>query len=334
MKRAPFIEARSARWARLEQLVGRLDRARGRRRGAVTGAEELASLYRRTCQDLALARRRMYGRALIERLNALALAARNHVYRDNTRVLSRTARFFGRDFPRYVRAEWRFFWISAIVYLVPLVTMMLLARERPDLLFAAVDPELVQQFEEMYDPAERVTLGRTADEAVAMFGFYVQNNVGGDIRAFAGGALWGVGTLLFLLFNGVVHGAVFGHVSTIGFGDMLWPFVSSHVTIEMSAFFIASAAGLRVGAALVAPGRRTRARALRDDSARTLGMFAGAVAMTVAAAFVEGFWSASAAPAALKYAVGALLAAATVLYFTLAGRGAPEQADEARAPRS
>jgi uncharacterized membrane protein SpoIIM required for sporulation len=338
VKRAGFIAAREARWARLEELVERLDAAHsrpGRRRDAgVEDAAALAPLYRRTCQDLALAKHRMYGRALIERLNAVALAARVHVYRDSTKLFARTATFFGRDFPRYVRAESRFFWISALVYLAPLIAVMLIARDRPDLLFAAADPELVQNFEEMYDPARPGGLGRTAEEAVAMFGFYVQNNVGGDIRAFAGGALWGVGTLLLLFYNGLVHGAVFGHVSAIGFGDMLWPFVSGHAAVELTAFFISSAAGLRVGAALIAPGRRTRTRALREDSARTLGMFGGAVAMTVAAAFVEGFWSASAAPPALKYAVGALLTAATVLYFLLAGRGAPHTTDAARTPRS
>lgn len=320
MKRGPFIAQREASWKRLAELVAELEALRATPSRASAPAE-LLPLYRRVCQDLALARRRMYGGALVERLNALVLAARNHVYRDRSRPLASAVRFIARDFPRLVRSEAGFFWLSTIVYLVPLVAMMLISSERPDLLFAAVDPAMVQQFEEMYNPSEGHTDGRSADDAIAMFGFYISNNVGGDIKAFAGGALWGVGTLLFLIYNGLVHGSVFGHVTQIGFGGELWPFVCGHAVLELSGLFVASAAGLRLGAALVAPGRRSRSRALRENGARALQLFLGAVAMTVGAAFIEGFWSASAAAVEVKFAVGACTSLATASYLLLAGRG-------------
>jgi hypothetical protein len=43
--------------------------------------------------------------------------------------------------------------------------------------------------------------------------------------------------------------------------------------------------------------------------------------MTVGAAFIEGFWSASAAPVNVKFAVGACTSLATASYLLLAGRG-------------
>ena len=44
---------------------------------------------------------------------------------------------------------------------------------------------------------------------------------------FAGGAIFGLGSLFFLLFNGIFLGAMIGHVMAIGHGDQFWQFVVS-----------------------------------------------------------------------------------------------------------
>ena len=46
--------------------------------------------------------------------------------------------------------------------------------------------------------------GRSGDQDAAMAGFYVYNNVGIAFRCFATGILFGLGSLFFLLYNGLV----------------------------------------------------------------------------------------------------------------------------------
>nr|WP_241086131.1 stage II sporulation protein M [Candidatus Vondammii sp. HM_W22] len=61
----------------------------------------------------------------------------------------------------------------------------------------------------MYDPANR-KLGRASERSseidFVMFGFYISNNIGVGFRTFAGGISFGLGSVLFLLFNGLVNG--------------------------------------------------------------------------------------------------------------------------------
>jgi uncharacterized membrane protein SpoIIM required for sporulation len=317
VKREPFVAARSERWSKLQRLIDGL-----RRRKSVGGTPEFPRLYRQVCQDLALARRRMYGRELALDLNQLALDGREQLYRPAGRFLPRILDFFLRGFPRLVRGEAKLFWLAAALYVVPLAAMIVYAHTRPEVLYAVLDPEQVAEFEEMYDPADTAAGGgRESGSDVAMFGFYIMNNVGADFRFFAGGLAWGLGTILLLVFNGLFHGAVFGHLMHIGYDSTLFPFIIGHASFELTAMLISSAAGLRLGHTVLAPGRRTRTRALREVGSRCLLLLLGAAAMTMIAAFIEGFWSPSAAPIAAKFAVAGVLWTSVTVYFLFAGRG-------------
>jgi uncharacterized membrane protein SpoIIM required for sporulation len=179
----------------------------------------------------------------------------------------------------------------------------------------------MRSFESMYDPqAARRVFGRESASDFAAFGFYVYNNVGIAFRTFASGVLGGLGSAFYLVFNGIYLGAVAGHLSTHGMASTLWPFVIAHGAFELTAIVLAGQAGLHLGYALVAPGRRPRARALREAGRESGVIMLGAAAMLLVAALIEAFWSSSAQPVAVKFAVGGALWALVIGYFALAGR--------------
>jgi uncharacterized membrane protein SpoIIM required for sporulation len=155
-----------------------------------------------------------------------------------------------------------------------------------------------------------------------MFGYYIWNNIGIGFRTFAGGMAIGIGSVLALLFNGIVIGAVAGHLTEVGYTGTFWPFVAGHSALELTAICISGAAGLVLGHALLAPGRRTRAEALKLAALEAVTLVMGAALMLLGAALVEAFWSSNGAVGApVKYAVSAVLWLAVILYLTLAGRG-------------
>ena len=60
----------------------------------------------------------------------------------------------------------------------------------------------------------------------------------------------------------------------VGVPEVLWTWVAAHAPVELTAIFIASGAGMRVGLAPVFPGRQSRAAAFRErglDSVALLG---------------------------------------------------------------
>lgn len=255
---------------------------------------EFPALYRRLCQRLALARHRRYSANLVQRLNALVVRGHQQLYRrdERTTALDRVATVLVHEFPRSLRARPGPLALSCVLFFgVALLTFGTIVSQ-PDLVHAILSPMQIAGMERMYDPDSTHFLRpREADGDLAMFAFYIRNNVGIGLRTFGAGLALAVGTIYVLVFNGLVLAAVAAHLHNIGFGETFWPFVAGHAALELGAIAVAGAAGLRLGLALVKPGLRTRALAIREEAAAVVPVVCGFAAMLVLAAVVEAFWS-------------------------------------------
>ena len=113
-----------------------------------------------------------------------------------------------------------------------------------------------------------------------MFGFYIRNNVGVAFQCFAGGLFAGLGTLFFLAYNGAFSGALAGYLTERGLSYTFYSFIATHSAFELTAIVLSGAAGLRIGHALLAPGRLTRLQSLvqatRDSAVLLYGVTAHA----------------------------------------------------------
>jgi uncharacterized membrane protein SpoIIM required for sporulation len=175
----------------------------------------------------------------------------------------------------------------------------------------------------MYDPsAEHLGRERQSDGDFLMFGFYIMNNISITFRLFASGLTFGLGTIFYVVFNGLYLGAATGHLLNVGFASSFFPFVVGHGALELTALVIAGGSGFMLGHALLAPGDHGRLTALRRVVPDAVQLVIGAALMCLGAAFVEAFWSSSASlPVAVKFLVGGALWALVLGYLLLAGRG-------------
>ncbi len=99
-----------------------------------------------------------------------------------------------------------------------------------------------------------------------MTGFYVYNNIGIAFRCFATGVLFGLGSVFFLVYNGLMIGAVAGLVTAAGHGKNLLTFTCTHGAFELTAIVISG--DRRHGDGLRA-GRHAAAGRASDRCART-----------------------------------------------------------------
>jgi len=177
--------------------------------------------------------------------------------------------------------------------------------------------------EAMYDPASKFdAMGRNNRSDLEMFGFYILNNVSIGFRTFASGFFVGLGSIFILIFNGITIGAVAGHLTVIGSGETFWRFVVGHSGPELTAIVIAGAAGLRIGMAIVAPGRKKRVDALIEAGTVGVKLAMGIFAMLVFAAFIEAYWSSIVwVPDVVKYSVGGLIWVLIIVWLWRGGRG-------------
>jgi len=285
-------------------------------------AEEMPSRYRRICQTLALAADRQYSPELVDRLNRLALRGHHALYRNRRRQSQRVLEYLLAGFPALVRAEWRLVAAAALLFFGPLLGLIAVLQSYPEFAHYILEPGQIASFHEMYDPANRRLGTRGADSILMMFGFYIWNNIRIGFQTFAGGLLFGVGSIWFLGANGVIIGAVAGYLTHVGYTQTFWSFVAGHSSPELLAIVISGAAGLRLGMALIAPGNMSRRAALVAAAKPAVRLMYGAAVMFLAAAFVEAFWSPlTEVDFQIKIIVGISGWAIFLLYFLLAGRG-------------
>lgn len=318
MKQHTFEQSHQQQWNTLERWLDKIAQQES------IGQEitQLPQLYRQVCQHLALARDRHYTPHLIARLNRLVLRGHQCLYQTPIRLFSQIINFIRRYFPQQVRQEWRLVSLASLLFFGPAGIVFVGIQNHPDLIYSVLTIEQIHEIEAMYDPQkERWGYNREAESDFLMFGYYIRNNISIDFQAFAGGILFGLGSLFFLLFNGIYLGGVAGHLTHMGYGVPFYAFVAGHSALELMALVLAGAAGLKLGMALIAPGRLTRLQALRCAATDSIRLIYGVAGMTLLAAVIEAFWSSNATIEPLiKYIVGNLFGIMLMSYFLLAGR--------------
>jgi len=326
MKQSQFEIRHQAHWQQFAHRLDLLERGKA-------SAEEARAFprdYRRLCQHLALAQERGYSSYLVDPLQHLVLRGHQQLYRHRSHLGAQLLAFVLAGFPRLVREQWPFVLAAGLLFFGSLLGTALLVYLFPDLVYSIMPGDQVAQMQGMYDPAAG-HLGRDTERAASdnwvMFGYYIMHNIGIAFQTFASGLLFGLGSVFFLMFNGLLIGAIAGHLTRIGYGENFWSFVVGHGAFELSAIALAGAAGLQLGWALIAPGRLPRGEALRLAARKSVLMICGVMLFLLIAAFIEAYWSARTGPAPLsKYLVGAALWLLVGLYLFGAGRGrhAPE----------
>ncbi|MCC7221333.1 MAG: stage II sporulation protein M [Candidatus Contendobacter sp.] len=323
MKQRQFERRHSAEWQAFAARLERLERRsplKNTPQPAPLPVLELPAAYRRLCQQLAIARSRCYSNALNARLSQLALRAYQQLYRGPQGRWQAMLQFLSTDFPQRVRANAGLFWLCAGLFYLPLLGMGLAVYQAPELIYSLLAPERVTDLEAMYAPGQ-AAVDRAASSDLAMFGYYIRNNIGLGFRTFAGGILLGVGSAFMLLLNGLFIGAVSGYLTAKGLTETFYTFVAGHGAFELTGIVLAGVAGMKLGWAVVAPGRWSRSAALRQAASDGVRLILGMTALLTLAAFIEAFWSSNhAIPAEIKYTAGGIGWLLIILYLSRAGR--------------
>jgi uncharacterized membrane protein SpoIIM required for sporulation len=311
-----FIDQRKSSWQRLEDLLALLDRSTLRRLHREE-VRELGRIYRRTASDLAIARAESRDPRLINYLNSLVIRAHGRIYRADAHGAQRIRDFFLRELPRTFRRTWRYTALSVSVFVVFAFLGFLVTK---------YDPE----FSEIIgvDPAFRELQIETKTHWWEELNEYSQvgatsiftHNIQVTIYTFAFGALFGVGTLFYLAYNGALIFAVLALTYRAGFGNDLLTFMVGHGVIELSCVFIAGGAGLLIGSALVLPGDLSRADALKTRGMEAVRLMIGVAVLLVLAGIIEGFISPAPISPVIKFGIGGLTGLALYAYLLLAGR--------------
>ena len=261
---------------------------------------------------------------MVDRLERLTADAHQVIYQRRIFGLARIREMVAVDFPSAVREHASYIAVAAAAFLLPAVV------DWPSGVFAAgIDPFSGGLGDGRILRGDVLPVRRFdrpdahGDTDWMMFGFYIRNNVGVAFQCFAGGLFAGLGTLFFLAYNGAFSGALAGYLTERGLSSTFYSFIATHSAFELTAIVLSGAAGLRIGHALLAPGRLTRLQSLVQATRDSAVLLYGVTAMLLVAAAVEAFWSSATwLPPAAKYGSAVVCWTAVLGYFAFQGRRA------------
>lgn len=315
-----LVRTQTERWNSYRALAARA--RRGLRALPEDDLTRFAGMYREVAADLARARTYHGSIELQETLERMVGAGHNLLYRPIGRSMKALRAWVSWGFPRLVRKRAPLVALSALLLFGPMYAAYSQVRADPEWARQVLPVEMVIRAEQAGD---RLAQGRGyIDMPEPMMPIFstalIANNVQVTFWAFAGGIIAGLGTALILVMNGVSIGAVIGLYTNHEAASLLWAFVASHGVLELTAIVISGAAGMWLGSAIYAPGRRTRLEALRRRGRDAVGLLGGTTVLLILAGFVEGFVSPSVTPNAVKFAFAGVVALALLAYLSLAGR--------------
>lgn len=312
-----FRQEREGDWKRLETIVKRME---SRRLGKLSDQDvlDLPVLYRTVASSLSIARETSLDAATLRYLEALVQRAWFQVYGPRVGLWRWFLGFLGGRWSAAVREIWLDVLIALTVMVAGTTVGWLLVAGDPEWYHALVGA----QFADTRVPGAshevlRATLfGQSEQSGMSVFATYLfSNNAQVAILAFALGFAFGIPSLMLLIQNTGMLGAMLWLFDGQGLLVDFIAWLSIHGTTELFAILLAGAAGLHIGRSMAFPGKRSILEAAAEAGRRASTVMAGVVLMLVAAAILEGFGRQLIDNTPGRFAVGGFMLVFWLVYF-------------------
>ncbi|MBL0885850.1 stage II sporulation protein M [Myceligenerans indicum] len=301
-----FAAVHSSQWNRLAQLSGR-------RRLDGAEADELVRLYQTVATHLSTVRSAAPDPAVVTRLSDLLVRARTKIAGSHEPAWRGVVRFAVVTAPAALyRIRWWAHGVTAAALLVAVVTGANVAND-PEALRAMGPPSVQEQyvneaFADYYDPG------------VGFAGRVWTNNFWIAWWCVAGG-ITGIVPLYMLWQNFVSVGATGGMMAAHGELDTFLTLIAPHGLLELTAIFVAGAAGLRFFWSWIDPGPLRRSTSVAREGRALITVAIALVVVLGVSGLIEGFVTGSSMFWWLKIVIGAIALAAFWAYvYALGGR--------------
>jgi uncharacterized membrane protein SpoIIM required for sporulation len=307
-----WIEKRKTYWERLEQLV-RLA-AGGLTKLNHLELQELGLLYRQTASDLSVISEDVSSPQLAAYLNQLLARSHNLIYMGHRPKASGLVNFYIHTYPRVFRETLPQTLLVIAIFVAAAVAGWTVTLHDPGFAHRLLGPQMMDDI----DRRQMWTQSVVAVKPVAASAI-TTNNLTVAFTTFALG-ITAIGTIWMMVLNGLMIGVVGAATWRAGMALSLWSFVAPHGSLELPAIFLAGGAGLEIARGLLFPGLLSRRDSLVRAGGRASRLVLGTLPLLLVAGTIEGFFSPTSAPVAMKFTLGAVLFAALLAYLFGSGR--------------
>jgi len=297
-------------WARLRTLV---------RSRSLTGeeADELVVLYQRTATHLSFLRSSQSEPVLVDELSTLLARTRARLTGSQHPAWKQLVHFALRGFPAALwRVRWWTFGAAAFTAVLAVAAGLWVAGD------PAVQAGVFGSSADIRQLVDQDFSGYYSQYSHASFAGRVWTNNAWVAATCIALGITGVFVPVALTQNALNIGLQGGLLIANGRGEVFFGLIAPHGLLELTAVFVAAAAGLRLFWAWVAPGPRRRADSLALEGRAMVGIAMGLVVVLLVSGLIEGFVTPSSLPTWARIGVGVLAELAFGAYVLLLGRPA------------
>jgi uncharacterized membrane protein SpoIIM required for sporulation len=303
-----------------------------KRHRRLSGAEvdELVDLYQRVSTHLSMVRSTSTDAVLVGRLSSLVARARSVVTGAHAPLWREFVRFWTVSFPVVAYRGWRWWLGSAVVFFVVTAVIAMWVAGSAEVRDVIGTPSDIDQL------VNNDFAAYYSENPAGSFALQVWvNNAWVCAQCIGFAILLGLPIPYILFQNAANLGLVAGLMFDAGKGDIFLGLLAPHGLLELTAVFLAAAAGMRLGWTVIAPGNRPRGQVLAEQGRAVVAVAVGLVVVLLVSGLIEALVTPSALPTFARIGIGVAAEAAFltyVIYFGRRGVRAGETGDVEDAP--
>lgn len=293
LRSAEFRRGREHIWRQLDDMLGRIE-TKGIRSLSAEEVQQLPLLYRATVSSLSVARTIALDRNLLLYLEDLSLRAYLTVYGPRSGILENLGDFFRRGFPRSVRVIRWHLAIALVALGIGIIAGYLMVSADMSY-FTMLVPEGLAGSRGPGSSADDLIHGELfapwpgfVETFIVFANSLFRHNTIVGILCFGLGFALGLPTLLLIVHQGLILGALIALHASRGLAIDFIGWLSIHGVTEILAILLCGAAGLLIAEKIMFPGTLTRLESLARYGRLAAGIVAGSVVLFFIAGILEG----------------------------------------------
>lgn len=251
-------------------------------------ADELSDLFIQLTDDLSYARTFYPESKITQYLNELSIRVHREIYKNKKEKRSRLITFWTTEAPLVMYKHRRNLLVSFVAFAVAFGLGWLSSSMDSTYINLVLSDEYVNETLENIENGKPMGIYGDMEET-GMFLYIAVNNIGVSFIYFIFGFTFSIGSLFFLVREGLRIGAFFQMFYSHKVLGAAMTAVWIHGTIEISILIVACAAGITLGNSIVFPGTYKRSVSLMNGMKDGIKMLFALVPCFIIAAFLEAF---------------------------------------------
>ncbi|MCL4639115.1 MULTISPECIES: stage II sporulation protein M [Olivibacter] len=275
MREALFVKQNNAKWESYEKIK-------------TTHPDELAARFIEITDDLAYAKTFYPKSKTTAYLNGLAARLHQSLYINKKEKASRFLSFWKTELPIIFFQYRNQLAYSAVFFLLFTFIGAFSAANDETFVRLVLGDDYVNMTNTNIEKGDPFGVYKQSNPLL-MFLMIALNNIRVSCMAFLLGILCAVGTVVLLMYNGIMLGSFQYYFFTKGLGFESVLVIWIHGTLEISAIVLAGAAGLILGNSLLFPKTYSRLTSLKRGAKDGLKIIVGLIPIFIIAALLESF---------------------------------------------